>query len=103
MTSCLKVQPEFLDVLASRYDTAANNVGSATEAAAGTGESVSVTHGSFCAKFNSALQMFETSRSTAGTSLQELATQIAENLRSAASAYLNTDQNWAGTIGVTQP
>lgn len=101
MASCLKVQPEFLDVLASQYDTAASNVGSATQAAAGTGESVAITHGSYCAKFNSALQMFETTRSSAGTSLQGLATQIAENLRSAASAYLNTDQNWATTIGVT--
>ncbi|MCV7077965.1 ESX-1 secretion-associated protein [Mycobacterium szulgai] len=103
MTGCLKVQPEYLNTLATRYDNAATNVETATQAAAGTSESVSITHGSYCSKFNSALQMFESTRSNAGASLQGLATQIAENLRSAASLYLDTDQQWAGTVGQTMP
>ncbi|CAM4435283.1 ESX-1 secretion-associated protein EspC [Mycobacterium basiliense] len=98
MTANLKVEPEFLGVLASHHDNAAADATSATESAAGLSDSVTVTHGSYCKQFNTALQMYENTRNTLGSSLHTAGIDLANSLRSAARAYLEADETWSTTL-----
>lgn len=98
MTGSLKVQPEFLGVLASHHDSAAADATSAAAAAAGLSESVAITHGSYCSQFNTTLHMYEATRNALGSSLHTAGTDLANALRSAARAYLDADETWGKAL-----
>ncbi|WP_308458113.1 type VII secretion target [Mycobacterium kansasii] len=61
-------------------------------------QSVSTTHGSFCSLFNQTLAGFETVRGATGACVQQVDGQLAESLRKAAGAYLDTDEGAAGVL-----
>ncbi|AKN18050.1 hypothetical protein MHAE_13550 [Mycobacterium haemophilum DSM 44634] len=92
MTDNLTVQPEHLGALASYHDNAAVGASSGVDAAAGLGESVAITHGSYCSQFNNTLKMYETTRNALGSSLHAAGVDLAKNLRAAARIYLEADE-----------
>jgi hypothetical protein len=98
MSEYLSVVPEFLEKLAVMQNDVAADVGSAISLVDGISESVATTHGSYCSQFNTTLTELVTVRGAAGTALQTVVTELADNLAGAASTYLGADESAASVL-----
>ncbi|GFG65684.1 ESX-1 secretion-associated protein EspF [Mycobacterium kubicae] len=98
MTGVLGVVPSFLKVLAGIQTEVSGMFPKVTSEIGGVSARVASTHGSFTSNFNEALQEFETTHTSTVAGLQAVNGGLANNLVSAASAYLNADQGLAGII-----
>lgn len=94
----LSVVTDTLEKLAGKQNSSATDIKNATNTVKGIGATVKQTHGSYTDNFNDALATFETTRNTAGTGLEGVATQLAQNLIGAVKSYINTDLFGAGAL-----
>jgi Excreted virulence factor EspC, type VII ESX diderm len=91
MTGILKVIPSWLQILSGRQNATTGDIKGAISSATGVSQAVMNTHGTHTSNFSSALQQYETTRASAGTGLEGVASGLANALAAAAKQYLNID------------
>ena len=98
MAGVLKVIPSWLQILSGRQGDTTGDIKGAINAATGISQSVTITHGTHTSNFNSALLEYETTRASAGTGLEGVASGLANALANAAKQYLNIDLYGKGLL-----
>lgn len=93
-----RVTTAHVQQLAALQEDVAAQIKSATRVTNGIGHSVWVNHGATSGPSNTATDQVETTRRAAGEALPEAARLLASKLRTAATAYHNTDQHKANNL-----
>ena len=88
----LVVDPDYVKQLATTQDEAATKEEAAAGAASNISTSLWVSHGVVCGASNVAVTNAEAARRAAGTALKQASNDLAEKLRVASEAYVNTDE-----------
>lgn len=87
----LSADPDYIRSLAPSQDAAAEAFGAAASAVSGIAHDVSSTHGVVCGGVKNALKDAEDAHNKLASAMQKYSSELAEWLRTAASAYESTD------------